>query len=304
MDNNQLLIKEITRLKKERNAVILVHNYQRSEVQKIADHLGDSFALSQQAALTDAKTIVFCGVRFMAESASILSPKKTILLPEIDAECPLADTINIEDLRALKKQHPHAIVVSYINTSAEIKAESDICCTSANAVIIVNSLKGKDIIFVPDNNLGNYVAEKTNHRCILWHGNCPTHHRVSQQDLLDAKAKYPQAEVLAHPECITEVLEVSDHIFGTGGMIKYVRQSLKKHFIIVTELGLLERLERENPEKEFILPSKKLICPNMKLTTLESVYEALKNNQYVIEVPAAIADKARHALSAMLKLAK
>ncbi len=273
-------------------------------MQEIADILGDSFALSQQAALTGAKTIVFCGVRFMAESAAILCPQKTILLPEIDATCPLADTINVEDLRSLKKQHPRATVVCYINTTAEIKAESDVCCTSANAVKIVNSLNGNDVIFVPDINLGRFVVEKTNRHCILWDGNCPTHHRLTREDILETKSKYPDAEVLAHPECVTEVLAECEHILGTGGMLKYVRQSLNKKFIIATEVGLLERLERENPEKEFILPSPGLICPNMKLTTLESVYEALKYNQHVVEVPPEIAGKAHHSLSRMLQVAK
>ena len=304
MLSDQEFIQEINRLKKERDAIILVHNYQRAEVQEIADFIGDSFGLSQVAAKTNARTIVFCGVRFMAESAAILSPQKTILLPEEDADCPLADTINVDDLRALKAKHPNATVICYVNTSAQIKAESDICCTSANAVSIVNSLNGaKEIIFIPDYNLGHYVSKNTPRECILWPGNCPTHHRLTKEEILECKAKYPQAEVLTHPECVAEILEVSDHILGTGGMLKHAQRSPVKQFIIATEMGLVDRLERENPDKVFIIPSKKLICPNMKLTTLESVYESLLHNQHIITVPAEIREKANIPLSRMLQIA-
>jgi len=298
---NVELIKEINRLKAEKNAIILVHNYQRGEVQQIADYLGDSLGLSQQAAESDADVIVFCGVRFMAESAAILAPDKTVLLPEPDAGCPLADTISVEELRKLKAEYPEAVVVCYVNTTAEVKAESDICCTSANATKVVDSLNGsKKAILIPDYNLGHYISTKTSRECILWPGNCPTHHRLTIEELIKAKHDYPQAVVLSHPECGADILALTDEILGTGGMVKFVAQSSSKQFIIVTEQDMATRLERENPDKEFIIPSRKLICPNMKLTTLESVYEALLYNQYKVTVDQPIRDKAYQALARML----
>lgn len=240
------LKKKILRLKKERHAVIIVHNYQRDEVQDIADISGDSLALSQAAVSSDAKVIVFCGVDFMAESASILNPDKIVLLPVKEAGCPMADMVTIERLKEKKRKHPDAAVVCYVNSSAAIKAQSDICCTSSNAIQIVKSLKDhKNIIFVPDKNLGRYVQENLpDKKIILWEGFCPTHIRVSREEVLKAKEDHPLAEVLAHPECNPDVLSTSDHICSTGGMFNYVKSSKSKEFIIATESGMLYRLKR------------------------------------------------------------
>lgn len=293
----------IAKLKKARSAVIIVHNYQRDEVQDIADITGDSLALSQAAVKTDARVIVFCGVHFMAESAAILNPDKTVLLPVKEAGCPLADMITVEKLRALKKQYPAAQVVCYVNTTAAIKAESDICCTSSNAVRIVQSLKQSEVIFVPDKNLGLYVQSQVPGKKIIpWEGFCPTHIKVQEEHIRKVKAVHPDALVIAHPECNPEVLNVSDVITSTGGMIKYIKASDKKKFIIATESGLFYKLKKDNPDKEFFLPTEQLICPNMKLNTLGWVYHSLESMQYKVTVPSAIAEKAKKALNRMLEV--
>src|SRR3989338_514636 len=233
-DNNKL-ISQILDLKKQRNAVILVHNYQRPEIYKIADYIGDSLELSKQAAKTDADVIVFCGVKFMAETAKILSPDKTVLLPTLEAGCSLADMATPEKLKELKKLHPNAAVVSYVNTNADIKAMSDICCTSMNAVKIVNSLPNKEIIFLPDKNLGRYVASKTDKKIILWDGYCFVHDKLKAKMLQDLKKKNPNAQIIAHPECREDILQAADHICGTGGMAKFANSNGAKDFIVVTE---------------------------------------------------------------------
>src|SRR3989338_5650164 len=264
------LKKTIARLKKKRNAVIIVHNYQRDEIQEIADISGDSLALSQAAVRTDADVIVFCGVHFMAESASILNPDKMVLLPVKEAGCPMADMITPEKLRAKRKEYPEAAVVCYVNSSAEVKAESDIACTSSNAVEIVRSLKEKQIIFVPDKNLGRYIQDQVPEKeIILWEGFCPTHIRVQEEDIMRSKNLCPNAEMIAHPECNPEVLALADHICSTGGMFKYVKQSNSREFIIATESGMLYKLQKENPDKKFYLPTPRLVCANMKLITLD-----------------------------------
>lgn len=293
---------KIARLKKQRSAIIIVHNYQRDEVQEIADITGDSLALSQAAVKTDAKVIVFCGVQFMAESAAILNPDKTVLLPVKEAGCPLADMITAEKLRSLKERHPGAPVVCYVNTTAAVKAESDICCTSSNAVKIVQSLKGhKKVIFVPDKNLGLYVQSQVpDKEIILWEGFCPTHIKVHEEHIRETKSIHPDALVVAHPECSPEVLKMSDVITSTGGMIKYIKNSDKKKFIIATESGLFYKLKKDNADKEFFLPTEQLICPNMKLTTLGWVYHSLEFMEYKITVPGDIAQKAKLALDRML----
>ncbi|NQT06800.1 MAG: quinolinate synthase NadA [Candidatus Omnitrophica bacterium] len=303
-DYNEKLKIKIEKLKKKREAIIIVHNYQRDEVQDIADITGDSLALSQAAVKTDARVIVFCGVHFMAESAAILNPDKTILLPAKEAGCPLADMITVEKLKALKEKHPGAPVVCYVNTSAAIKAESDICCTSSNAVNIVRSLRDdKKVIFVPDKNLGLYVqSQLPDKEIILWEGFCPTHIKVQEEHIRQAKTLHPDALVIAHPECNSEVLNMSDQITSTGGMIKYINSSDKKKFIIVTESGLFYKLKKDNPDKEFFLPTEQLICPNMKLTTLGWVYHALELMAYKVNVPADIARKAKVSLDRMLKV--
>jgi len=297
------LIKRIMGIKKEKSAVIIVHNYQRDEIQDIADYRGDSLALSQAAVKTNAKVIVFCGVQFMAESAAILNPDKKVLLPVKEAGCPLADMITVEELKDKKKAHPDAAVVCYVNSSASVKAESDVACTSSNAIEIVRSLKEKKIIFVPDKNLGKYVQSQAPEKdIILWEGFCPTHIRLREEDVIAAKKVYPDAEFLAHPECNPEVLNMADSICSTGGMFKYVKKSLKKEFIIGTECGMLYGLKKENPNKLFIMPTSHLICANMKLTTLGWVLHSLEKEVYEVKVPKEIANKARKALKRMLEL--
>lgn len=295
------LKKTIARLKKKRNAVIIAHNYQRDEIQEIADISGDSLALAQAAVRTDAEVIVFCGVQFMAESASILNPGKMVLLPVPEAGCPLADMITAEKLRSKKKQFPGAAVVCYVNSSAEVKAESDIACTSSNAVEIVRSLKEKEIIFVPDKNLGRYVQSQVPEKnIILWEGFCPTHIRVQEEDVVKAKNLHPKAEVLAHPECNPEVLSLADHICSTGGMFKYVKESNTDEFIISTESGMLYKLQRDNPGKRFYLPTDHLVCANMKLITLGWVAHSLEKLVYEVRVDGEVRDKALKTLDRML----
>ncbi|MFH1853966.1 MAG: quinolinate synthase NadA [Candidatus Omnitrophota bacterium] len=298
------LKKKIAQLKKERDAVIIVHNYQRDEIQDIADISGDSLALSQAAVRADAKVIVFCGVDFMAESASILNPDKIVLLPVKEAGCPMADMVTIERLREERKQHPDAAVVCYVNSSAAIKAESDICCTSSNAIQIVKSLKDhKEVIFIPDKNLGRYVQRNVpDKKIILWEGFCPTHIRVSKEEVLKIKESHPEAEILAHPECNPDVLSVSDHICSTGGMFTYVKSSKAKSFIIVTESGMLYGLKKANPDKDFYVPSERLVCPTMKLTTLGWVVHSLEAMEYQVKITGDIKERAYKSLGRMLKV--
>lgn len=293
------LIKLILELKKQRNAVILVHNYQKPEMYKIADYIGDSLGLSHQAAKTNADAILFCGVKFMAETAKILSQDKTVLLPTLDAGCSLADMATPEKLKEIKKMHPNAAVVSYVNTSAEIKAMSDVCCTSMNAVKIVNSLPNEEVIFLPDRNLGKYVAEKTKKRIILWDGYCFVHDKLNAQILADLKKKNPKAKIIAHPECKEEILKLADHICGTGGMAKFANSNGTKDFIVVTECGMTEKLRQDVPNKNFY--SFCNICPYMKSTTLPLVVRSLVYNVHKIILPQEIIVKARKALDRMLE---
>ena len=298
---NEALKKTIEKLKKKRNAVIIAHNYQRDEIQEIADISGDSLALSQAAVRTDADVIVFCGVQFMAESASILNPGKIVLLPVMEAGCPLADMITPEKLIVKKKEHPGAAVVCYVNSSAEVKAESDISCTSSNAVEVVRSLSEKEIIFVPDKNLGRYVQSQVpEKKIILWEGFCPTHIRVQEEDIVKAKKAHPDTEVIAHPECNPAVLALSDHICSTGGMFTYVKQSKSKEFIISTESGMLYKLQKDNPDKKFYLPTPHLVCANMKLITLGWVAHSLEKLVFEIKVSDEIREKAKKTLDRML----
>jgi len=297
------LITHIQALKRQRNAVIVAHNYQIDDVQEIADVVGDSFALSKYCAACPQEVIVFCGVHFMAESAKILSPQKTVLLPEIHAGCPMADMVTAQDVKDMKKLHPDAAVVCYINTSADVKAECDICCTSSNAIAVIQSLKEKDIIFVPDKNLGNYISKKIpEKRMILWDGFCITHHRVDAEDIKKAKTLHSDALILVHPECRPEVVELADFVGSTKQIIDYATASKESKFIIGTEMGVLVRLKKDNPEKTFYLLSQGLICPNMKKTKLESVYNALKEMEYVIELDKGILLKARISLDRMLEV--
>jgi quinolinate synthase len=294
------LIQEIRKLALERDALILAHNYQRDEIQELADLCGDSLGLSQEAARTEKQVIVFCGVHFMAESAAILAPAKTVLIPRADAGCPMADMITADGVRQMRERYPGAPVVTYVNSSAEVKAESDICCTSANAVRVVNSLPAAEVILTPDRNLAMYIARHTDKRCHIWDGYCPTHERLTVEDIRQAQADYPDAVFMAHPECPPEILDIADHICSTSGMYDYARKSPSRRFIVGTEMGILYRLRLENPEKEFILPTTRLVCPNMKLTALEDVRAALLTMSPLITVAADIRERARHALERML----
>ena len=295
------IVEKIAKLKKEKNAVILVHNYQRSEIQDIADFLGDSLGLSRKAAKTDAKIIVFCGVCFMAETAKILSPKKIVLLPRKEAGCPMADMITAENLRILKEKYPDAKVVSYVNTNADVKAESDICCTSANAVEIVKKVKANKIIFTPDKNLAAYCQRFTNKEIIPWNGYCYVHEKIRKEEVRLAKEKFPDALLLVHPECNPSVIDLADEALSTSGMLNFAKKSDKKRFLIGTEEGLIYRLKKENPGKEFYAAGTAKMCRNMKLTTLNDVYFSLKEERYAIELPEEIIKSAQKALEAMLK---
>jgi quinolinate synthase len=298
------LAEKISTLKKRRNAVILAHNYQLGEVQDIADFVGDSLDLSQRAAKTDAGVIVFCGVRFMAETASILCPEKVVLLPEVSAGCLLADTITAEQLRAKKKEHPQATVVCYVNSPAEVKAESDVCCTSANAVEVVESLDAREILFVPDKYLGHYVSTKTGKKMILWPGFCPTHARIKPERIKELKREYPQAKVVVHPECTPEVIALADAVLGTSGMCKYAQRDDVREMIVGTELGIMHRLRKENPDKRFIPVSEQAICPDMKLITLEKVLSSLEEMSPEVKVPGEIRLRAKAAVDRMLNISQ
>ncbi|MBN2054723.1 quinolinate synthase NadA [bacterium] len=297
------LVRQINRLKRDRDAIVLAHNYQLPEIQEIADYLGDSLDLARKVVSIRQKVVVFCGVIFMAESAKVLNPEKTILIPVQKASCGLANKITADQIRQLKMHHPEAAVVGYINTYAEVKGECDICCTSANAAEIVNSMPAGEIIFLPDRNLANYAELKSNRKLLKWPGYCYVHHRlIRRPQALALIKKHPGAVVLAHPECTPEVLSLADHVLGTGGMIRLVRESKQNEFIILTEVGLIDRMRREFPAKTFFRVEE-AVCDAMKLTTLESVYESLLDMKYEIELAAEVAHGARRALEKMLERA-
>jgi quinolinate synthase len=305
MDNRTAeLADKILSLKKEKNAVILVHNYQLGELQDIADFIGDSLELSQNAAQTNAKVIVFCGVQFMAETASILCPDKTVLLPDLDAGCPMADMITAEQLREKKRELPGVPVVCYVNSSAEVKAESDICCTSANAIKVVASLEAKEILFVPDQYLGHYASTKTSKKIILWPGFCPPHARIQPEDIIRLKREYPGAKVMVHPECTPAVIALADEVLSTSGMIHFAAETKAKEIIVGTEVGIIYRLRKENPAKRFIPISEQLICPHMKLINLEKVLWSLEELSPEIKVPEAIRLRAKAAVDKMLAIGR
>jgi len=299
---NDLLREKIAELKKGLRAVIVAHNYQRPEVQDIADFVGDSLELSRQCAEVDAQAIVFCGVRFMAETAAILNPDRTVLLSESSAGCPLADMINADELRKWKQRYPKASVVCYINSSAEIKAESDVCCTSANGVRIVDSVPSDDILFVPDQNLGHYVSTQTKKHIILYPGFCYVHHRLKPEQVRLAKKLHPDAQVLVHPECRPEVIALADAALSTSQMLGYAKTSSHQSFIIGTEEGLLHRLRQENPEKSFYLVTPHQICTDMKKTTLQTVAQTMELRQNIVTVPETIRVKAKEAVDRMLAI--
>ena len=300
-ESNAGLIERIHRLKQKRNAIILAHNYQPGNIQEIADFVGDSLGLSQKAAESDADVIVFCGVDFMAETAAVLSPEKLVLLPEKEATCPMAHMATAEEVRIKKSKRPKSVVVTYVNSTAAVKAQSDICCTSANAISVIKSIEeDKEIIFVPDMHLGEYSARKTGRKLVLWEGFCPTHHWVTAEEILAAKARWPSAVVLAHPECPTEVVDLADAALSTSGMLKYAKNSNASEFIIVTEVGMLYPLSKQNPTKKFYCPSAALICPNMKRITLQSVRRALEEDTYPVRLPDNIARRAKVPIERML----
>lgn len=299
------MINEILKLKKEKNAVILAHSYQNIEIDEVADFVGDSLYLSQMAAKTDADIIIFAGVYFMAETAKILSPDKKVLLPRLESGCLMADMINLQQLREFKAKHPGLPVVCYINSTAEVKSECDICCTSSNAVKIVESLGVKEVLFAPDTYLGTWVQSKLDGvKVITYPGYCPTHLRIKPEDITNFKETYPEAQVLVHPECHQSVTALADYVGSTTGIMKFAEQSDKKQFIIATELGVVERLQRDLKDKEFILVSEKAICPNMKWNHLEDIYNALKYEQYEINVDEDIAKKAITSIDRMLEVSK
>ena len=299
------LLEKIAELKERCNAVILAHNYQSEEVQVLADYLGDSLELSRQAARTDAEVIVFCGVQFMAETAFILSPQKRVLIPDPNATCPMAGMMDAARLRELKAAHPEAVVVCYVNSTAEVKAESDVCCTSANACEVVNSIpEERPIIFVPDKYLGLWSASQTGRQLILSNGYCPTHVRITPERITQLKQEYPDARVTVHPECLPSVTAMADLVASTGGMVRYARESEARRLIVGTEEGLLHRLRRENPDKQFILASAAAVCPNMKLHSAEKVLWSLQEMQHEVKVPEDVRRKALGAIERMLAIGR
>jgi quinolinate synthase len=293
---------ELHDLKAARRAVLVAHNYQADEVQAEADFTGDSLELARWASRTEATVIVFAGVRFMAESAKILSPEKTVLLPVADAGCPLADTITADDVRRAKAEHPRAAVVAYVNTSAEVKAEADCCCTSANAVQIVNALPHDEILFVPDKNLADWVARHTHKRILPWSGSCCTHHRLTAADVSAALAAHPGAKFIAHPECRPEVCNRADAVLSTAGMVRYARGETAKEFVVGTETGMLYRLRQENPDKRFHAAAEHMVCRTMKLTSLADVVGALRHLRHIQDVAEPVRQRAAQALKTMFRL--
>jgi quinolinate synthase len=302
MNMSQYLKDQILKLKEEKNAIILAHYYQIGEIQDIADFVGDSFELSRKAKENSADIIVFCGVRFMAESAKVLSPNKTVLLPVKEAGCPMADMAEVDQVLSMKKEHPNAKVVTYVNSSVEVKAISDVCCTSSNAIKIVKKIDADEIIFVPDKNLGSYVQEKVpEKKIILWNGHCCVHDRITADNVLRAKEENPKVKVLVHPECKSEVRNLADYIGSTSGIINFAKECNNDKFLIVTEEGVLHKLEKNNDGKEFFSVMG-MTCKNMKKTTLEDVYSCLENMKYEINIDEDVRKKAANALENMLVL--
>jgi quinolinate synthase len=305
---------KIRQLKKKRQAIILAHNYQLPEVQDVADFHGDSLELSRTAAATDAKVIVFCGVHFMAETASILCPDKLVIMPDVNAGCPMANMITASELKKLKEKHPGACVVGYVNTSAAVKAELDICCTSTNAVAVVNTIikdsaaggsafgGKKEIIFVPDKYLADFVSKETSRKLISWNGFCPTHIKILPQDIKREKRFHPQAKVMVHPECLPGVVALADVVLSTSKMCKFAKETSAKEIIVGTEVGLIYRLKKDNPDKEFYPASEAAVCPNMKRATQEKIIWALEELKEEIRVPDDIRRRAKKAIDRMLEI--
>ena len=314
-DKKNSIVEEINELKKKRNAILLAHNYQIPEIQDIADVLGDSLALARAALNTEADVIVFCGVHFMAETAAILNPEKTVLLPDLEAGCSLADSITVDQLRKWKREHPEAVVVSYVNTSAEVKAESDYCCTSSNAVAIVSSIpKEKEVLFLPDLFLGEFVKNETGRENMhIWQGECHVHAGIRPGQVADVFTNHNDADLLIHPECGCSTSSMylksegilpqeKTHILSTGQMLDYSNKSNAEQFIVATEVGIIHQMKKQNPNKQFIAANPKAVCPFMKMITLEKVLMSLKNNTHIITVPEKIAHKAKHAIDRMVAI--
>lgn len=302
--NKNDIISRIIKLKEKHNAIILAHNYQIPEVQDIADFAGDSLGLAIKATETNAKVIVFCGVDFMAESAKILNPEKIVIHPDKKAQCPMAAMVDVESLGWVKEKNPRAVVVAYVNTTADVKAQTDICCTSSNAVKVIKSVKEKDIIFIPDTNLGLYVKRFIhNKNLILWPGICPIHHKIQKEEILKIKEKHPKAEILVHPECRPEVIDIADHVFSTQGMVNYVPKADSKEFIIGTERELCYRLKKENPTKTFY-SLKTAICPNMKKITLQKVLKSMESLEPKISLSEEIIQMAKKPLQRMIDIGR
>ena len=293
---------EIRELAQQKNALILAHNYQNDEIQEIADETGDSLELARIAASNEADIIVFCGVHFMAESAYILSPDKKVILPDPAAGCPMADMANAEDLRDMKEQYPDAMVVTYINSTARVKAASDVCCTSSNAVRIVQRVNTDRIIFVPDRNLGSFVQRSTDKEIIYWKGYCPTHDRFTRDELIEIKREHPDAVVMVHPECKPEVVDIADEVLSTGQMVAFVQRTDAKKIIVGTERGLMFKLRSVAPHIEYVLASDSFVCPDMKKITLEKLYRSLIDEEPLVTVEDEIAEKAYNCLNRMLEL--
>ncbi len=299
------IVERINKLKKEKNAIILAHSYQNIEIDQVADYVGDSLYLSRKAKDTNADIIVFAGVYFMAQTAKIISPEKKVLLPDINAGCLMADMINLHQTVDFKNQYPGLPVVCYINSTAEVKAECDICCTSSNAVEIVKSLNSKRVLFVPDANLGKWVESRLDGvEVITYNGNCPVHHNVTVSDIIHARKKYPDAKILIHPECKPEVSALGDYVGSTSGIINYVKRSNEKRFVIVTEKGVAERLERDYPDKEFIIIKDNMLCDSMKLTTLEEILYALERERHEITLDDSVRELSSNCIERMLRVSK
>lgn len=299
------IIEKINKLKREKNAVILAHCYQNIEIDEVADYVGDSLYLSQMAAKTNAEIIVFAGVYFMAQTAKILSPDKKVLLPRLESGCLMADMVNLQQLREFKSKYPNIPTVCYINSTAEVKSECDICCTSSNAIKIVESLKTDKVLFLPDTYLGKWVESKLDGvDVITYPGYCPTHLRIKADDILKMREMYPEAKILTHPECHKSVTEISDYVGSTTGIMKYAKESNAKQFVIATEKGVYDRLKRDIPEKEFIMIKDNIICPNMKWHTLDDIYNALSNEEHEIFVDKTLANKALGCIDRMLEVSK
>ena len=301
----QKLVERINKLKRDKNAVILAHCYQPVEIDLVADYVGDSLYLSQVASQTDAKIIIFAGVSFMAQTAKILSPNKKVLLPQIDAGCEMADMINYEQLIKFKQTNPDIPTVCYVNSTAEVKSECDLCCTSSNAVKVVESLKAEKILFLPDQHLGKWVEKQLgNIEIITYPGYCPIHHQITAQEIQEVRKKHPDSVVLAHPECDMSVSLIADYVGSTTGIMNFVKNSNENSFVIVTEKGVIDRLKRDYPKKEFIPIRENLICPSMKMTSLEDILNVLENESNEIFVDKKIAQKAVKCIDRMLEASK